>query len=394
MSVLSLSLPHSNKAYRVAVGSLFFMQGLTFASWASRIPSIQQNLQLSHTALGVVLFALPVGSMLALPLSGWLINRLGSKVVAINALLLYSMLLIILGLASSITQLALGLVLFGMAGNFSNIAINTQAVGVEAKYDRNIMASFHGLWSLAGFTAAGIGTFMISRNVVPFAHFLAMISVIFLGMAIAFHFLLPDEKKKEVTNSRFFVRPDKTLVTLGIIAFCCMMCEGAMFDWSGIYFQKVVGAEPQWIGAGYTAFMCTMAAGRFVADNVARRIGFKRTVQLSGLLIAIGLGISVALPYLVTSIIGFLLVGFGVSSVVPMVYSEAGKSKKLSPGAALAAVSSIGFLGFLFGPPVIGVIAGLLGLRFSFLIIALIGLSIILIVQARKNNTLTTNSSL
>ncbi len=382
MTGLTLSINQSNKVYRIAVGCLFFMQGLTFATWASRIPSIQQSLHLSDAALGLALFALPVGSMLALPLSSWLIGRLGSKIVAINALLLYSLLLITLGLASSITQLVLGLVLFGMAGNFANIAINTQAVGVETKYGRNIMASFHGLWSLAGFTAAGIGAFTISRNIAPFAHFLFIISAIYLGMAVVFHFLLPDGKSKTAgSSSRFFEKPDKTLLTLGLIAFCVMICEGAMFDWSGIYFQKVVGAEKGWIGAGYTAFMCTMAAGRFIADHVARRIGFKKTVQFSGFLIATGLGISVVFPYLFTAILGFLLVGFGVSSVVPLVYSEAGKSQIRSASAALAVVSSIGFLGFLIGPPLIGVVAGLFSLKMSFVIIAIMGMCVALMAS-------------
>ncbi|MDQ3843161.1 MAG: MFS transporter [Bacteroidota bacterium] len=383
MSELVYSLERSRRAYRIAVGCLFFLQGLCFASWASRIPSIQQSLQLSDAALGLVLFALPVGSMLSLPFTGWLITRFGSKRVATNALLLYSMLLIALGWAQSSIVLILFLMLFGMAGNTANIAINTQAVGVEAKYGRNIMASFHGLWSMAGFTAAGIGTFMIGTEIIPFQHFMMITGLIMAGVAASFHFLLEDEKKQS-TGNRFFAKPDKSLLILGILAFCCMICEGAMFDWSGIYFQKVVRVSENWIGAGYTAFMCTMATGRFVADYVAGKIGIKKTIQLSGLLIATGLGIAVLLPFLYAAIIGFLLVGFGVSSVVPLVYSEAGKSKKQSPGMALTAVSSIGFLGFLVGPPMIGVIAGAAGLRVSFVLIAVIGLAVALMASRLK----------
>ena len=178
--------------------------------------------------------------------------------------------------------------------------------------------------------------------------------------------------------------PDRSLVTLGVLAFCCMMCEGAMFDWSGIYFKKVVGAEKGWIGAGYTAFMCTMAAGRFIGDWVAGQLGFTRTIQISGLLITAGLAIALLFPYLAPAITGFFLVGLGVSSVIPLVYSRAGRSKKLSPGIALAAVSTIGFFGFLVGPPVIGVIAGVASLRASFAIIALMGLGVTLVVSAIK----------
>ena len=383
MSELILTIDRSRRTYRIAVAALFFLQGLCFATWASRIPSIQQTLHLSDAGLGAVLFALPVGSMLSLPFAGWLVTKLGSKRIATNGILLYSLLLITLGLAPSITALVAGLVLFGMAGNIANIAMNTQAVSVEAKYERNIMASFHGLWSLAGFTAAGIGTFMIGKAIAPFQHFILITAIIMVGTAISFQFLIPEEQKPEA-SSRFFVKPDKAMLNLGLIAFFCMICEGAMFDWSGIYFQKVVGAEKDWIGAGYTAFMCTMATGRFVADWVASRVGFRKTIQYSGLLIATGLGIAVLFPYLTTAIIGFLLVGFGVSSVVPLVYSEAGKSKTLSPGMALAAVSSVGFFGFLFGPPLIGMVAGLFSLRIAFFVVMIIALMVTVLGGASR----------
>ena len=383
MAEITLSLNGSKRAYRLAVGTLFFLQGLCFATWASRIPSITQALQLSDGVLGVVLFALPIGSMAALPFAGWMVTKWGSKRIATNAILLYGILLLLIGLSNNITLLVATLILFGAVGNTANIAINTQAVGVEVRYGRNIMASFHGLWSLAGFTAAGIGTYMIGKSILPFNHFLLLAGVIMAGVAAAFHYLLPNEEK--ATESQpLFVKPDAVLLRLGIIAFCCMICEGAMFDWSGIYFQKVVGADKDWIGAGYTAFMCTMATGRFLADGLVARIGFKKTIVLSGTLITAGLALAVLFPTLYTAIAGFFIVGFGVSSVVPLVYSEAGKSGKMSPGMALAAVSSIGFIGFLIGPPLIGVIAGLFGLRISFGLIALIGLGVALMVGISK----------
>lgn len=384
MAEILLSLERTNKAYRIAVSSLFFLQGLCFASWASRIPNIQQTLHLTDAALGAVLLALPVGSIIALPFSGWLINKFGSKRIATNAILLYSLFLIALGFAPTTFLLICGLILFGMAGNTANIAINTQAVGVEAKYGRNIMASFHGLWSLAGFAAGGIGGFMIGNGVQPSHHFLIIATLIVLGIVLSFQYLLPDETRS-ATTERLFVKPDRSLIMLGLIAFCCMICEGAMFDWSGIYFKKVVGAKAGWISAGYTAFMCTMAAGRFIADWMVNKIGFKKTIQLSGLLIGSGLGISVLFPSLLPSIVAFLLVGFGVSSVVPLVYSQTGKTTVMSTGKALAAVSSIGFLGFLLGPPLIGFIAGLSSLRISFAVVALIGFMVSLMVSRIKS---------
>lgn len=383
MTGLSLPLTHSNKAYRIAVSALFFLQGLCFATWASRIPTIQQSLHLSDGMLGIVLLALPVGSMIGLPLAGWLVTRFGSKTIVINVLILYALTLAAIGLAQNITHLISILVLYGMMGNTANIAMNTQAVGVEARYSRNIMASFHGLWSLAGFTAAGIGTFMIGKDIIPFHHFIIISSFILIALAIIFQYLLPNEGRHAASN-KLFVKPDKSLLLLGLIAFCSMICEGAMFDWSGIYFKKIVKAQGAWIGAGYTAFMCTMAAGRFIGDWVVMQLGFKRTIQLSGVVIATGLSISLLFPYLLPAMAGFFLVGFGVSSVVPLVYSNAGKSKTMSPSMALAAVTSIGFLGFLAGPPLIGIVAGASSLRISFIIIALMGLNVALVARLIK----------
>ena len=157
-----------------------------------------------------------------------------------------------------------------------------------------------------------------------------------------------------------------------------------MFDWSVIYFKKVLLVEKAWIGAGYTAFMLTMATGRFMADWFAHRYGLKRILQVSGSLTATGLLIAVIFPYLPTAIGGFLLVGFGMSSVVPMVYSAAGKSKTMQPGVSLAAVSTIGFIGFLAGPPIIGFIAGLSSLRYSFTLIAAMGLSVVVLSTKAK----------
>ncbi|MCU0396228.1 MAG: MFS transporter, partial [Chitinophagaceae bacterium] len=162
---------------------------------------------------------------------------------------------------------------------------------------------------------------------------------------------------------------------LGIIAFGCLVCEGTMFDWSGVYFQKAVQAPPGLTTLGYAAFMGCMAAGRFMADKVVMRLGSRSMLQLSGIVITIGLLVAVIFPAVPSATIGFMLVGFGVSSVVPIVYSQAGRSKTMHPGQALAAVSTVGFAGFLAGPPLIGFVAEASSLRWSFALVALIGLS-------------------
>ena len=314
--------------------------------------------------------------MCSLPFSGWIITIIGSKKLLISSLVVYSLALISLSLAKTVPELIVCLVCFGFSSNSVNISVNTQAVAAEGMYAQPIMASFHGLWSMAGFTGAAIGTFMIGNSISPFHHFV-LITVFVLVMIIILARYLKDDKV--VNSGPVFVMPDSSLIKLGFIAMCSMICEGAMFDWSVIYFKKVVIAPTALIGAGFTAFMCTMAAGRFIADWFAKRYGLKRILQVSGSLTVTGLLIAVIFPYFYSAMAGFLLVGAGVSSVVPMVYSAAGRSKTMQPGVALAAVSTIGFIGFLFGPPIIGFIAGLATLRASFVFIALMGTCVIVL---------------
>ena len=373
----------SRRAHRIAIGAMFFFYGLCFASWASRIPSIQQKLGLSESALGGVLFSLPIGLFLSIPFSGWLIAKIGSKKVVLLSGLLYSIILIGIGASSSTLQLIIVLFFFGFSGNMLNISANTQAVSLEAIYNKNIMATFHGMWSLAGFAGAAIGTVMIGLGIVPAYHYFFIWIFSLLVVVLSYRFLLNKDVNTD-TNKPIFSMPDKSLFSLGAIAFCSMMCEGAMFDWSGVYFKKAVKVEPEWVGAGYTAFMVTMAGTRFVADKLTHKIGLKKILQLSGVFTAIGLIISVVFPTLEMAIIGFLLVGVGVSSVVPLVYSAVGKSKTLSPGVAISAVSTLGFLGLLLGPPIIGLIAGATSLRVSFALMALMGILVTILSSKAK----------
>jgi MFS family permease len=373
---ITLQQPISKLRLRIAVGALFFMAGLCFASWTSRIGDIQKSLHLSFAGLGGVLSALPVGLLCSLPFSGWVISKIGSRRLLIVSLCFYGITLMGLGLAQNSIQLICCLLFFGFSSNAVNISVNTQAVATEQLYNKPIMASFHGLWSMAGFTGALIGLGMIAKGIDPFHHFIVISITIVICIGIAARSLKDD---KTASTGPIFVMPDNSLVKLGIIAFCSMICEGAMFDWSTIYFRDIVHPDKNWIGAGYACFMGAMASGRFIADWFAHRFGLKRILQVSGSLTAIGLLIAVALPYLFTAMAGFLLVGFGVSSVVPMVYSAAGKSKTMSPGVALAAVSTIGFAGFLIAPPIIGFIAGLATLRASFILIACMGLSVVVV---------------
>jgi len=360
---------------RVAIGSLFFLAGLSFASWASRIPDIQLKFSLSEAQLGTLLLGLPVGAMVALPLAGWATHKFGSKIVVILSALGYAIFLPLIGFSDSLLMLVPVVMVFGMLGNTMNISLNTQALALEDSYGRSILASLHGLWSLAGFTGAGIGALMIYFDLLPKLHFVIIASITILIMIFSQSFLVQD-KRSGGGSGMVFKMPEGLLLRIGGIAFLGMLSEGCMFDWSGVYFKKVVEIEAGFVALGYVAFMGAMAGGRFVVDKFINRFGRIPIIRLSGLLIFSGLIISVIFPNPFSATMGFLMVGLGVASIVPTSYSIAGRSKDYPPSVALAIISTISFFGFLIGPPMIGFIAELLSLKASFVLIAFAGLGI------------------
>lgn len=373
----------SRSTMRMAVSAFYFCMGFCFASWASRIPDIKARLQLSDAELGSILLALPVGQLLMMPVSGRLVTKYSSRTILSFAILLYAVELTNIGWASQPWQLALALFFFGVVGNMSNISVNTQGVLAEKIYGRPIMTSFHGVWSLAGFTGALTGLLMTNLALTPHVHFFIVAGIVFAVTFFMRPYLIPGTSQ-QTEKKKFFSKPEKVLVQLGIIAFCTLAAEGAMFDWSGVYFKDVVKAPASLVVLGYASFMIMMTAGRFTGDRIIVLVGRKRMLQASGILVFTGLMIAVLFPHIITATLGFVIVGFGTSSVIPAVYSTAAKSAKVAPGMALAGVSSIGFLGFLLGPPLIGYIAQLASLRYSFATVALLGLCVSIMVTKLK----------
>lgn len=377
---------------RAAVSLFFFIQGLIFATWANRIPDIKETLGLTDAALGTVLFSIPVGQVTAMVLSGWLVNRFGSKKMLITATFLYSLSLIPLALATTEIGLMEGLFLFGMTTNLYNTSSNTQGVNAEHEYGKTIMASFHGFWSLGGFIGGLIAMLFMGLHLMAITHFCSVIVFcIALGMIMYKYLVRNDQKKTEIQTipegkMRWMKGIDPMVVILGVMAFAAMICEGCMYDWSGVYFQQVVDAPANLVQTGYVTCLCTMTLGRFISDRFVTKYGSSKVIAVSGLLIFIGLCIAVGFPHLLTALIGFFLVGFGISSTVPICYSTAGRTTRMNSGIAVATVSSIGYLGFLIGPPMIGYLAHSISLHYTFGVIGLLGLGLaVLAVRLQFN---------
>lgn len=369
---------------RWGVSMFYFGMGLCFSSWASRIPNIKADLHLSDGELGTILFALPLGQLTMMFFSGKLVTRFGSHRILPFTILIYAFSLTNIGLAQNAWQLALGLVCFGIFGNLSNISVNTQGIYIEGLFRRTIMSSFHGMWSLAGFTGALVGLGMLALKITTYTHFVIVAFIVLLLVAINYKYLIKAKEIIRPKKIKKFRKPDKSLVLLGVIGFCSMASEGIMFDWSGVYFKDIVKAPGSLIVVGYTSFMIMMASGRFFGDRLINKFGRKTVMQISGVMISSGLFMAVLFPYIIPCTIAFMIVGLGVSTVVPTLYSIAGKHSTIPTGEALTAVSSVSFLGFLMGPPVIGHISELFGLRFSFAFIGMFGILIVFLVKRVK----------
>jgi predicted MFS family arabinose efflux permease len=355
----------------------FLLSGLLTASFSSRIPDIQHKLQLDNRSLGNVLFAIPVGLVTGLMLAGRLVARYGIRQMTRAGSILLALVLTGIAFASTPVQLVLALFLFGMCRTIFNLSINTGAVELQKQYEQPIVSRFHGIWSLACLAAAGIGTVMIIQTVRPLFHFAGM-----AGVAIGSTLLLLRKKNnRSPSNERrpLFVKPDKALFLLGLTALCAMLTESAMFDWSVNYFDKVVKADKGFVTTGYICFIGAMALGRLFGDRLIARFGIYRMLSVNGVSMAVGLLLAALFPSLLPASVGFLLIGFGDSMLVPIIYVLASQSKKMPSAYALQAVTMIGYGGFLIGPLFVGNVSQHWGMDTAFLFLSGISLLILLL---------------
>ena len=381
---LTTERPKSAAQLRTATTIFFFISGFGYSSWASRIPSIQQRLHLNEAQLGTVLLASPIGLLLTMPVTSWLLGRTNGKKIVMTGAVSFNLILCLPGFATQMWQLAAALFCFGSTRNLLNLSMNAQAVGVQRKFTHSIMTTFHGVWSLAGFCGAAVGYLMVTYNVAPGYHLLA-VSIVLLLLGFYFYSDMLNEEPAPDKNQRpVFSLPEKPLMKFAIICFGCMSTENTMYDWSAIYFQKVVHVAKSGATAAFVVYMICMTTGRLTGDKLVTKLGIKTLLGFSGWFIFTGLFMAVVLPFPLTAGAGFALVGFGVSCIVPLVFSLAGKSKTMNSGQALASISTIGYIGFLLVPPLVGFVAQAVSLRLSFAIIALLGAVIILMVSTIK----------
>lgn len=363
---------------RISLSIYFFMAGFGFSTWASRIPTLKENFNLNEAELGNLLLVMPVSSLIGLPISGWLVSRFDSRVPLLVAFIAFALALALIGYSGDMYLLVASVFLFSFSMRVLNITMNTQSITLQTSFAKKILGSFHGIWSTGGLLGVVFSTWMISIGVSMGHHLLLGGAFILLSGILSYSWLL---KKDRVTqgNKLQLGKPDKFIVYLGLLVFFAAICEGGMFDWSGVYFKEVVKEEV--FTTGYLIFMIFMAVSRFLSDRWIEWLGMEKMYIASSTVIAIGILLMVIFPYFWPAVIGFSLVGIGVAAIFPMTYGMAGKSKKYSPGMAVSIIATYGIVGMLLGPPLLGYLAHLFNLQVSFLMIMIAGLMLVPISQ-------------
>jgi MFS family permease len=365
--------------HRIALCTFFFLSGLCFATWTSRIPTIKNIFNLNDATLGNLLLAMPISSLIGLPVSGWLVSRFDSRIPLSIGFVFYSIALIAIGCSGNIIMLVVSVCLFAFCMRILNISMNTQAIMVQKLFDKKINGTFHGLWSTGGLLGVLFTTFMVRYNIAIQWHFI-IVAIITISMVMITSPYLIKNDRTTTGNKLILGKPDRFILLLGMMVFLSATCEGGMFDWSGVYFREVVHQEI--FTLGYLIFMIFMACSRFYSDRLIDRIGMEKTYILSASLIALGISIVVLFPVFWAVLIGFSITGIGVASVIPMTFTLAGRSTKYSPGMAISLIATYGIVGMLIGPPLIGYIAHWLGLKYAFVLFILAGL--IMIPMSRR----------
>ncbi|WP_163517636.1 MFS transporter [Gelidibacter japonicus] len=369
---------NENQKQRIALSIFFLISGFSFATWASRIPTIKSLFDLNDAELGNILLILPISSLLGLPISGWLVSKFDSRKPMIISFVFFNIALALIGFSQSILMLAFAVFLFSFTMRIINIAINTQSISVQRNFVRNIVGSFHGLWSVGGLMGVAFSTLMVKLEVPMDSHTLMVSTFSMIAILIAYPFLLKNDKSPH-GNKLILGKPDRSIMLLGILVFFAAVCEGGIFDWSGVYFKDIVKVEL--FTLGYLIFMVFMALSRFFSDRLIEEVGMKRLYIISASLISIGILILIVFPYFWPCIIGLSITGIGVAAIFPMTFMLAGMSKKYSPGMAISIVATYAIVGMLVGPPLIGYIAHAFNLKVAFVIFLIAGLMLIPISQ-------------
>jgi MFS family permease len=356
---------------RFAVVAVFLVNGVGIGAWAACIPALKASLALSDGELGLVLFVFAAGAVLSMLLAARLSQWVGPAKATRASALVFALTLLLPAFAPNLMALVVAVFVVGAASGLQDVTMNAYASGVERRWGAAIMSSFHAAWSAGGLIGASVGGACVGFGASwPLVAGAALAVALAAGAAP----ILQDACAASTPPAPGLARPIRAALPLCAAAALCMLCEGAMADWTGVYLAEVASALQAVASIGFAVFSAAMLTCRLLGDSAVRAFGRAAVVRWGATLAAAGLALAVAEPRVATSTVGFALVGVGLSNVVPVVFS-AGARLTAMPAVGVAMVATAGYCGYLSGPAIIGAIAQGAGLRLgvAFLILCAAG---------------------
>jgi predicted MFS family arabinose efflux permease len=357
---------------RLATFSVFLINGAMIGTWVAHIPWLQDHLGVSRATLGLCLLCMAAGAVVSMPITGYVLNRRPSASVARAATLLFCLMLPLPLMATSASMLAAILFVFGASNGVMDVAMNAHGVAVERELRKPIMSSLHGGWSLGGFASAGIVVLASAAGVDPRVESL-IVGVALWLVALWITGRLGNASTRSKTPAGFAV-PSRAVILIGGLCFLAMMTEGGIADWSGIYLHHDAGASAAAAALAFTGFSLGMAVARLGGDLLNERLGAGKLLRGGMALVAIALGGVLLVGETVPSVIGFAFCGLGIANAVPLLFSAAGRLEPSSP--SLAAAFTLGYTGFIVGPPAIGIVSDQAGLPKTLLLLVLAAITV------------------
>jgi len=364
-----------------ALRAQFFVLGVMFATWGVHVPTVKGHYGLGDQALAIAMLASGVGALMALAQAGRVVGRWGPRTVsAAMGVLCCASVACLLAWPHYAALLAVMLV-FGITGSLFDVALNTEATEIERLAAKPLMSGFHGMFSLGGMAGASLGSAAPALGLSPQAHLLLATGIGAAVALLASRAMLP-VPEKEAGETHPLSLPRGPLVLLGLLASMGLIAEGAMYDWSVLFMKDERASQPSTAALAYASFSGAMALGRFGGDWVRARMSGTRLMRASGMLAAAGMALALALPSPLAALLGFALVGLGLSNVVPVLFSAASQVPGVSPAHGIAAVSGVGYLGMMAGPPLIGLIAERASLATGLLVVVVF--AVFMALSARR----------
>jgi MFS family permease len=358
------------RAARIATTLVFFLTGATMAAWSTRIPAIQERLDLSPGALAVAILGLEAGAVVGLPAGGALVTRLGSRAGVAIGFGVFPTALLAVGLAPGLAALAVALGVMAAANSVVDVAMNAQGIELERRYERPVLSGLHAGHSF-GMVAGGlVGIAAAGAGVVPAVHLGAMAALAVVAGVGATRWLVREPPNGD---GPVFVVPNRPLALLGAIAFCAFLLDGAAYNWSAVHLRAERDAPAAVAAAAFTVFALALALGRLVGDPLVARFGRARVVQGSALVAGGGVAVAIMAGSPLGSLAGWAIFGLGTAAIAPTVLGAAAGVRDVPPPVAIAAVTTVGYLGSFTGPPLIGALAEFTGLSTALGLLALVG---------------------